>query len=146
MPTIDHSAPDPRRESRSPKAATARQDSAPARREPMVTQRDEPAGSRTPLPNDHVRAIIELLREGTPDLARRWLAALLLVPPAERAGIVSAVEAQIVREFATSAEDQTVRLVHPPVAGDGFIEQRIVTYTRTTEAGHRPADRRRGNA
>ncbi len=82
-----------------------------------------------PLPNDHVRAMIELLREGTPDLARRWLAALLLVPANERAGVVAAVEASIVKEYSDGPEEQVVRLLHPAKLQDGYIEQEIVTYT-----------------
>ncbi len=50
-------------------------------------------------PADHVRMLADLLQPATPDLARRWLAALLMVPAAERAAIVSAVEAKIVEEF-----------------------------------------------
>ncbi len=34
-----------------------------------------------------------------PELARRWLAALLLVPPDERQSVVDAIEEQIVREY-----------------------------------------------
>lgn len=50
-------------------------------------------------PADHVRMLADLLQPATPDLARRWLAALLMVPAAERAAIVSAVEAKIVEQF-----------------------------------------------
>lgn len=43
--------------------------------------------------------LTELLRPCGPELARRWLAALLLVPADQRESVVQAVEAQIVREF-----------------------------------------------
>ncbi|GAB4386444.1 MAG: hypothetical protein Kow0022_15440 [Phycisphaerales bacterium] len=59
----------------------------------------EPDASRTLLPNDHVRMLTELLRPCGPELARRWLAALLLVPTDQRESVVQAVEEQIVREF-----------------------------------------------
>ncbi len=61
-----------------------------------------PAASPTLLPNDHVRMLVELLRPCGPELARRWLAALMLVPPDQRKGVVEAVEQQIVREYASS--------------------------------------------
>ncbi len=89
--------------------------------------------------------IIELLREGTPDLARRWLAALLLVPAGERAGVVAAVESSIVREYASAPDEQVVRLVHPARELDGFVEQQIVTYTPAPRPT-RPKPSRRGTA
>jgi hypothetical protein len=44
--------------------------------------------------------LAELLKPAGPELARRWLTALLLVPEHERESVVEAVERQIVREFA----------------------------------------------
>jgi len=44
--------------------------------------------------------LTELLKPAGPELARRWLAALMLVPEPERAAVVEAVERQIVAEFA----------------------------------------------
>lgn len=64
---------------------------------PMIAR--VPNGSRMVFPNDHARAIVELLRPASPDLARRWLAALLLVPAGERLGLVEAVERSIVAEY-----------------------------------------------
>ena len=52
-----------------------------------------------PLPDDHVKMLIELLRPAGPDLARRWLAALMLVPEAEREAVVGEVERSIVDEY-----------------------------------------------
>ncbi len=51
------------------------------------------------MPNEHVRMLVELLRSGSPELSRRWVAALMLVPEDRRESIVEAVEAQIVEEF-----------------------------------------------
>jgi len=59
----------------------------------------EPDESPTLLPNDHITMIVELLRPMGPQLARRWLAALLLVPEHEREALVEAIEEQIVREY-----------------------------------------------
>lgn len=86
-------------------------------------------GPGAPLPNDHVRAIIELLRPATPDLGRRWLAALLLVPEAERAAVVEAVEGRIFEQYVHANDDApagdvptaanaapSLRVVYPPPA------------------------------
>ncbi|MEO0482081.1 MAG: hypothetical protein AAF138_00460 [Planctomycetota bacterium] len=59
-----------------------------------------PAASAELLPNDHIRLLTELLRHGNAELARRWVAALMLVPEADRASVVEAVEAQIAAEYA----------------------------------------------
>ncbi len=57
-------------------------------------------------PADHVRMLADLLQPATPDLARRWLAALLMVPPEERAGTVNAVEARIVEQFGSDGLEE----------------------------------------
>jgi len=59
----------------------------------------EQSESPTLLPNDHITMLVEILRPMGPELARRWLAALLLVPPDERQSVVDAIEEQIVREY-----------------------------------------------
>lgn len=43
--------------------------------------------------------LIELLRPTGPELARRWVAALLLVPEDERADVVDSVEKRIVETY-----------------------------------------------
>lgn len=43
--------------------------------------------------------LIELLKPTGPELARRWVAALLVAPEEDRAAIVEAVEARIYREY-----------------------------------------------
>jgi len=48
--------------------------------------------------------LTELLRPCGPELARRWLAALMLVPEDERQRVVEAVEAQIVRDYGPSED------------------------------------------
>lgn len=93
--------------------------------------------------------LIELLRVGGVELGRRWLAALALVPPAERAAVVEAVERRIVQTYASgdtpvgredvsealdSAEAASplapmdVQVVHAPVQRRGYVEQRYTTY------------------
>ncbi|MEM9372621.1 MAG: hypothetical protein AAGA55_03175 [Planctomycetota bacterium] len=44
--------------------------------------------------------LIELLKPSGPELARRWLAALMLVPEDVREHVVDVVEAQIVADYA----------------------------------------------
>jgi hypothetical protein len=43
--------------------------------------------------------LIELLRPGQVELARRWVAALSLVPESQRERVVASVEARIVAEY-----------------------------------------------
>lgn len=85
------------------------------------------------MPNDHARTIIELLRPAAGsslDLARRWLAALLLVPEHERQALVEAVEARITQAYGgsgtLSAVDNDPRPVvfikSPPSQRDGYVE------------------------
>lgn len=78
--------------------------------------------------------IVELLRPAGPELARRWLAALLLVPEAERAAVVDAVEARLASTYgftpAPRAEGETRRVVvkYPPVQREGYVEEEERTY------------------
>jgi len=66
------------------------------KREPLL---DAPDGSQRPSPSDHLKLLIELMKPAGPELARRWVAALMLVPEGEREQVVEAVEAQIHEEF-----------------------------------------------
>ncbi len=61
-------------------------------------------------PNDHVRLLVELLRPATPELARRWLAALLLAPEQDRASIVAAVEQRMSDLYPAQAPDEDTLL------------------------------------
>lgn len=93
--------------------------------------------------------LLELLRPaggGGPELARRWLAALMLVPMSERAEVVRAVEREISRTYgaqreaaASGASSQTGgegtiegraswAVHHPPVQKDGYVEEVVKTY------------------
>ncbi|CAN5748604.1 hypothetical protein BH11PLA1_BH11PLA1_07590 [soil metagenome] len=95
-----------------------------------------------------MRTLIELLRPGSADLCRRWLAALLIVPERERSAVVSAVEARIVAEFGAgvragaaaapqrgeAARGDSVRVVYPPASMPGGVAQEHVEYR-----GARPA-------
>lgn len=82
--------------------------------------------------------LVELLRPATPELARRWLAALLAVPENERAGVVDAVERQIIATYerlnAESDRSGGIDVVHPPVARESYVEQVVVTYAAAPES------------
>lgn len=71
------------------------------------------------------------------ELARRWLAALMLVPMHERAEVVHAVEREISRTYGAANESipsQTANdsaawsVHHPPVQKDGYVEEIVKTY------------------
>lgn len=77
--------------------------------------------------------LIELLRPAGPELGRRWLAALLLVPEGERERLVQEIERRIVEAYASGQDAQAGRpvemhVVSPPVQRDGYIEQIHTTY------------------
>ena len=50
-------------------------------------------------PSDHLRLLVDLLKPTGPELARRWLAALTLVPEEERESVIESVEAEILKQF-----------------------------------------------
>jgi hypothetical protein len=96
--------------------------------------------------------IIELLRPGSADLGRRWLAALMLVPERERQAVVEAIEARLVSTYAPlsarqagahaeeSADDRVQFRLHArPVQRDGYVEEviRDIEVVRAP-AGERP--------
>ena len=70
-----------------------------------VKQSAEPAASAELSPSDHVRMLVDLLQPTGPDLARRWLAALSMVPKDEREDVIQSVEAEILKQYGD--QDQT---------------------------------------
>lgn len=77
--------------------------------------------------------LIELLKIGSVDLSRRWLAALLLVPEAEREKVVRAVEGRIVEvydrpEADGMQEDREIVVRYPAVQREGYVEEVVKTY------------------
>lgn len=96
-------------------------------------------------PNDHVRMLVELLQPLGPELARRWLAALLVVERDERLAVVEMVEQRIAELYPlpnpppNAAESPLeLRVVHPPVERAGYVEQTTVTYTTAETEPDRP--------
>jgi hypothetical protein len=111
--------------------------------------------SKEVLPSDRVQALVALLRPAGAELARRWLAALLLVDEADRPGLVAAVERRIAdlygwdRQGTTDAQAPSdMEVIHPPTQRPGYVEQVITTYSRPegkaqsgrdAQSGARPA-------
>lgn len=87
------------------------------------------------------------------ELARRWVAALLLAPEEERPAIVDSVERRMVEIYhqqlpgpetqGSGEETETVRLHSAPVQREGFVERAVVTYERAPTSGEKPGRARR---
>ncbi len=102
----------------------------------MIRAHDERGASRTPLPNDHVQTLIELLRPAGPDLARRLVAALLLAPVEEREGIVEAIEARMVELFVESEKPaREIDVLESEAQREGYVEQVFRTYEVERDQG-----------
>ncbi len=102
--------------------------------DPLLHLDPMPSSSPTPLPHDHARMLVELLQPMGPELARRWLAALLLVPRGEREGFVAAIERRIVDTYGPDATT-TMRELHvlsPPLQRGDHVEQVETTYDVVT--------------
>ncbi len=107
------------------------------------------------LPSDHLKTLLEFLRLAGPggaDLARRWVAALMAIPPDEREAAVDAVEQRVVVLYrahssqtqshspaGTECDEQTLHVADPPVERQGFVEQTIRTYAATPRRKPGPA-------
>lgn len=98
-----------------------------------------------PSPSDHAKMLTELLRPAGPELARRWLAALLLAPVEEREGIVAAVE-QKISEMYTDAVPRTFRVRSPAVQKDGHTEETITDYSAPERSSEQTATPREARA
>jgi hypothetical protein len=78
-----------------------------------------PENESSPLPtlcpNDHLRLIVELMREGGMELTRRWVAALVMVAPEDREELVSAIEHRVAAAY-DSPERGGIEPIHVPTA------------------------------
>lgn len=72
---------------------------------------------------------------GSADLLRRWTAALLAVPPAEREGVIEAIEQRVAELYPAPA--RPLHLVQPPVQRAGYVEQTIRTYDVVPDTAQR---------
>lgn len=92
--------------------------------------------------------LVELLRAGSPELIRRWVGALMMVPESERPSVVKAVTERIAHEYAseTAEEDPMFHVATPPVQKDGHTEQVIRSYSaprkRRNASGSTPRRKR----
>lgn len=98
-------------------------------------------------PADHVRMLIELLRPLGPELARRWVVALLSVDAGDRQALVEAIERRVSELYSGAPErpKREVRLVRPPAQRDGYVEQVETTFEvpAASAPAKRPARARR---
>lgn len=89
--------------------------------------------------------LVELLQPLGPELARRWVAALMMVARDEREAMVAAIERRIVELYGPGAgrrptpagETRELRVVQPPVQRDGYVEQVEATYEVVTPKARR---------
>jgi hypothetical protein len=107
---------------------------------PAAPQPDKLGATQSPKlsPSDQVRMLVELLQPLGPELVRRWVATLLMVPREEREGVVTAVEQRVSamyeqswRSGETAAQSMNSRefdVIHPPNQRDGYVEQIVTTY------------------
>ncbi|NRA58388.1 MAG: hypothetical protein HRU13_09785 [Phycisphaerales bacterium] len=74
--------------------------------------------------------LVEILRPAGAELARRWIACLMLAPEAEREVIVRSVEQRMAELYLSNEtqSERTVNVEHPPEQREGFVEQKISTY------------------
>lgn len=103
--------------------------------------------------------LVELLRPVGPELARRWLAVLALVDPADREALVAELERRAVDQYAPVKREQPPKtkpkaraikpssgemtLIHPPQQKQGYVEIVEVSYT---SAKPKPAAAQTGRA
>lgn len=99
--------------------------------------------------------LVELLRPVGPELARRWLAALLAIPAHEREQAVAAIEARIAQAYAADTGASRKRgakrgksfdVVAPPVQKDGYTEQVVTTYDVQESESREQTQRKRRQA
>lgn len=94
--------------------------------------------------------LVELLQPAGPDLARRWLAALLSIPRDERLTAVEAIEHRIATLYAqhddtldaaTEPGNREFHVISPPTQHDGYTEHTETTYS-TAERPAAPSPKR----
>lgn len=95
--------------------------------------------------NDHARMLVELLQPMGAELARRWVAGLLLVPRQERERVVDAVIGRIAEVYGSgTSDDVCFDIAGEVVQKEGYVEQTIRTYAAgkgTDKKGKRAGSR-----
>ncbi len=89
--------------------------------------------------------LLELLDPAGPELARRLIAALLLVDKADRPALVTEIERRVAKAYPPTPSELHVH--QPPVQRDGYVEQITTTYAlpaskKRTKASPRKRARR----
>ena len=79
-------------------------------------------------PSDHVQMLVEMLRPGGAELARRWLACLMVAPSSEREAIVRSVENRMAELYLAQRSEREVQVAHPPEQREGYFEHKVTTY------------------
>lgn len=80
-------------------------DQQPLLKEPKPTPGPGPSGTLSP--SDHLKLLVDLLKPLGPELARRLVAALTLVPEDQRLAVIQSVEAEIVRQYTSDEPPHT---------------------------------------
>lgn len=112
-------------------------------REPLLRlepQADGPVGLTA---GDHVRLLAELLQPTGPEMARRWLAILAMVPREEREDVVRAISKRVVETYGNSihrAESFGLCAISPAVQREGYSE-----HVETTDVNRPPHGEIRGD-
>lgn len=102
-------------------------------REPLLRLRPAVEGPGELTAGDHVRLLAELLQPTGPEMARRWLAILAMVPREEREDVVRAISQRVVETYGSSihrAESFGLRAISPEVQREGYSEHVETTYAR----------------
>jgi hypothetical protein len=101
--------------------------------------------------------LVELLRPLGPELARRWLAALLAIPAHEREAAVIAIEARVAEAYnqrtlaarkrsgkgGAGKRGKSFDVLSPPVQREGYTEQVVTTYEVEEQPAREAALRKR---
>lgn len=98
----------------------------------------QPSVSAAVTPGDHVRLLTEFLQPTGPELARRWLAILAMVPREEREDVVRAISTRVVETYGNSIrreESFGLRVVSPPVQREGYVEQIETSFVSMPRRG-----------
>ena len=112
-----------------------------------MTERARPEDDRDGLPmlspNDHARMLVELLQPMGAELARRWVAGLLMVPRDEREHVVEAVVGRIAEVYARedAGEDVCFDIAGEVMQKEGYVEQTIRTYAAGKKHGKKSGKR-----
>lgn len=96
--------------------------------------------------------LTELLRPAGAELARRWLAALLIAPQDEREEIVEAIESRMVSVYGSggshdgAADGTLLHVAGERIQKDGFVEQVVRSYSAGSRGAEAKASAKRSGS